>query len=277
MKKTQFFKYQGTGNDFILIDNRDNRFNIGREKISYLCHRRFGIGADGLMLLEESEISSFTMRYFNSDGRESTMCGNGGRCIAAFAVDMGVAPVGEYFSFEAADGMHETLVDTNPGNLDSIDFKKGTYVSLKMGDVPKIDVMEDGVFIDTGSPHYVRFVDDPGRVDVYKEGNFWRNHERFAPSGVNVNFVGQPENGEVHMRTFERGVENETWSCGTGAVASAIASAVRYGKGNKFVMKVPGGELVVSFQSDGENHFHDIWLSGPARFIFEGNFPMGGR
>lgn len=275
MKKIRFFKYQGTGNDFVLVDNRDKIFSSDREGISHICHRRFGIGADGLMLLETSDHSTFTMRYFNSDGRESTMCGNGGRCIAAFAVHLGVAPPGEYFSFEAADGMHEALVESFAEDQDVINLSAGASVSLKMVDVPKAEVMEDGVFLDTGSPHYVRFVNDPDKVNVAEEGKFWRNHERFAPGGVNVNFVGPLKQGEIHMRTFERGVEDETWSCGTGAVASAIASALRFGEGEKFVMKVPGGELTVSFQNDGEDHFRDVWLSGPARFVFDGKFPVG--
>ncbi|MFW6268288.1 MAG: diaminopimelate epimerase [Marinilabiliaceae bacterium] len=275
MKKIRFFKYQGTGNDFVLIDNRDKIFSSDREMISLFCHRRFGVGADGLMFLEESVGSSFIMRYFNSDGRESTMCGNGGRCIAAFAVHLGVAPAGEYFSFEAADGMHEAIVENNAENRGTIDLSSDVYVSLKMRDVPKMDVMEDGMYLDTGSPHFVKFVEDPASVDVYNEGKFWRNHERFAPGGVNVNFVGPRKNGEIPMRTFERGVEDETWSCGTGAVASAMASAVHYGEGEKFVMKVPGGELTVSFQREEGNCFSNVWLSGPARFVFDGNFPVG--
>lgn len=275
MKKIRFFKYEGTGNDFVLIDNREKIFSSDRELISHLCHRRFGVGSDGLMFLEESGNAAFTMRYFNSDGRESTMCGNGGRCIAAFAVHLGVVPPDEYFSFEASDGPHEALVQSRGDDKNANILNLGAYVSLKMGDVPGIDVMEDGMFLDTGSPHYVRFVENPGNINVYEEGKFWRNHNRFAPDGVNVNFVGPLKDGEIQMRTFERGVEDETWSCGTGAVASALGSAFRHGEGEKFVMNVPGGELTVSFQRDKENHFSNVWLSGPARFVFDGNFPVG--
>ncbi|MFO8002404.1 MAG: diaminopimelate epimerase [Marinilabilia sp.] len=260
MSKIRFFKYEGTGNDFILIDNRDDRFDDDKELIRKLCHRRFGVGADGLMFLERSDVAAFTMRYFNSDGNESTMCGNGGRCISAFAVHLGVAPIDELFSFEAVDGIHEALV-------------RDEIVSLKMVDVKGVEIMEEGMFLDSGSPHYVRFVDDPEEVDVFSEGTFWRNHDRFAPEGTNVNFVGNASGGNIIMRTFERGVEDETWSCGTGAVASAIASSLRYGGGEKFVMKVPGGELTVSFKVSGDQSFTDVWLKGPARFVFDGNYP----
>ncbi|PWD97582.1 diaminopimelate epimerase [Marinilabilia rubra] len=258
MKKIQFYKYQGTGNDFVLIDNRQGQFDGSDQSlIESLCHRRFGIGADGLMLLEKSEKSSFTMRYYNSDGRESTMCGNGGRCIAAFAVDIGVVEAGEYFSFDAVDGTHEAIVESD-------------IVSLKMVDVEGIRKLDEGLFLDTGSPHFIKFVDDPSQIDVFKEGTFWRNHELFAPDGTNVNFVGPVKNGEVDMRTFERGVEDETWSCGTGAVASAIGSFFKTGKGNRFSMHIPGGELTVTFDTAGEEKFENIWLKGPAKFVFEG-------
>ncbi len=258
MKEIKFSKYQGTGNDFILIDNRNGSFDINASDfIEHLCHRRFGIGSDGLMLLEKSEDSSFFMRYYNSDGRESSMCGNGGRCIAAFAVHCDVVPEGECFSFDAVDGRHEAIVE-------------GETVSLRMTDVNGVKIEENGMFLDTGSPHLIRFVDDPASIDVFKEGRGLRNHETFAPGGTNVNFVGPVSQGEIEMRTYERGVEDETWSCGTGAVASAIASAVKNGTGNAFVMKVPGGKLKVNFDVEGEGRFSNIWLKGPAKFVFEG-------
>jgi diaminopimelate epimerase len=259
MKKVKFYKYQGTGNDFVLIDNRNGDFNVmNNSLIELICHRRFGVGADGLMLLGNSKRNAFTMRYYNSDGNESTMCGNGGRCIAAFAAKLGVIPEREYFSFEAVDGIHEAIVDDDT-------------VSLKMVNVEGIEMFGEGMFLDTGSPHFVRFVDDPEKVDVFNEGQYWRHHDKFSPGGTNVNFVGPIEDGIVVMRTFERGVEDETWSCGTGAVASAIASSVRVGEGNKFVMKVPGGKLFVSFEAaEKEKRFENIWLKGPAKFVFEG-------
>ncbi|MFW6326883.1 MAG: diaminopimelate epimerase [Bacteroidota bacterium] len=258
MSKIHFFKYQGTGNDFILIDNRDFSFDSANvDLIESLCHRRFGIGADGLMLLEPSETTSFTMRYYNSDGRESTMCGNGGRCIAAFASNLGVVQRGEFFTFEAVDGTHEAVVD-------------GEMVSLKMVDVSGFQEKKNGIFIDTGSPHFIKFVDDPDLEDVFNEGKYWRNHSDFSPGGTNVNFVGKPVNGEIKMRTFERGVENETWSCGTGAVASAIASFIIERKSKSFVMKVPGGKLTVSFDSTEAGGFKNVWLKGPVKYVFNG-------
>ncbi len=258
MKQIQFFKYQGTGNDFVLIDNRDNSFDGNNtELIAAICHRRFGVGADGLMLLEPSEKNAFTMRYYNSDGRESTMCGNGGRCIAAFAVHRGVVPANEYFTFDAVDGIHDALVEEE-------------IVSLKMVNVTGYEEKEEGLFLDTGSPHFVRFVQKPQSINVFKEGKFWRNHHAFSPGGTNVNFVGIPKNGIVEMRTFERGVEDETWSCGTGAVASALATYIRSGKGTCYDMKVPGGKLTVSFDVIASGGFENVWLKGPAKFVFEG-------
>jgi diaminopimelate epimerase len=262
MKKIHFYKYHGTGNDFVLIDNRDKSFKSSDvQLVESICHRRFGVGADGLMLLEESDKALFFMRYYNSDGKESSMCGNGGRCIAAFAADLGIAPRGEYFRFSAVDGIHEAFVDEE------------NEVKLKMTDVSGIKKEMDGWFLDTGSPHFVRMVDDPSVIDVVKEGRYWRNHERFAPAGTNVNFVGQPQDGKVVMRTYERGVEDETWSCGTGAVASAIATFVSNNKcGNHFLMKVPGGELKVHFESRRDGGFENIWLIGPAKYVFEGTW-----
>lgn len=263
MTKIQFSKYQGTGNDFILIDNRDGAFDgDDHHLISALCHRRFGVGADGLMLLESSKKNSFTMRYFNSDGGEATMCGNGGRCLAAFAAHRGVVSENEYFSFDAVDGVHEAYVD-------------GEMVSLKMINVPGYEEKEDGLFLDTGSPHFIKFVDNPESIDVYKEGRFWRNHDVFAPGGTNVNFVGKPVGREVSMRTFERGVEDETWSCGTGAVASAIATYIRSGEGNSYHMKVPGGKLTVSFDVVKSGGFENVWLKGPAKYVFAGQIDAG--
>ncbi len=258
MKNIEFYKYQGTGNDFVLVDNRKGSFDgDNNELIAALCHRRFGIGADGLMLLEASDKNSFTMRYYNSDGGEATMCGNGGRCIAAFAVHRGVVPENAYFSFDAVDGVHEAFVD-------------GDMVSLKMIDVPGYEEKQDGLFLDTGSPHFIKFVDNPDAVDVFNEGSFWRNHDVFAPGGTNVNFVGNPDGKEVAMRTFERGVEDETWSCGTGAVASAIATYIRSGAGKCFDMKVPGGKLTVNFDVVESGGFENVWLKGPAKYVFSG-------
>ncbi len=264
MKNLHFYKYQGTGNDFVLIDNRENLFDSSHSQlIGLLCHRRFGVGADGLMLLEPSEKSTFTMRYFNSDGREASMCGNGGRCMAAFAVHLGLAPRATRFKFEAADGLHEAEV------------REGE-VTLKMSDVKEVKQLEDGYFMDTGSPHFVRFVDDPAAIDVAAEGSKWRHHRRFAPEGTNVNFVRTASRTVVPMRTYEKGVEGETWSCGTGAVASAIAVSLKTGTGHLFRMQVPGGELTVSFDASRAPVFTNIWLTGPAVLVYEGEIDVDG-
>ncbi len=262
MKRLHFYKYQGTGNDFVLIDNRNNAFDgSNNQLIGLLCQRRFGIGADGLMLMEASQKGAFAMRYFNSDGREALMCGNGGLCMAAFAVHLGLVPRAERFEFEAADGLHEAEV-------------RAGDVTLKMKDVKEVKQMEEGYFMDTGSPNFVRFVDNPAAVDVAAEGSKWSHHRLFAPEGTNVNFVRTASRSVAPMRTYERGVEGETWSCGTGAVASAIAVSLKTGTGRLFRMQVPGGELTVSFDTSQATAFTNIWLTGPAVLVFEGNIDI---
>ena len=261
--KLTFYKYQGTGNDFILIDNRTGRFDSKNEQlVSFLCDRRFGIGADGLMLLEDHDKYDFTMRYYNSDGREATMCGNGGRCIAAFAVHLGIVKTPEHFAFMAVDGLHEAEYSND-------------VVSLKMTEVGDIDTKSQYTFLDTGSPHYVTFVDDNKNIDIVKEGSNIRYSDEFkAIGGTNVNFVQQIDDHTIKMRTYERGVENETLSCGTGAVASAISTALKQGHGTNFTVQVPGGELQVRFDLDKNNHPHNIWLTGPAKFVFKGEIEV---
>ncbi len=254
-----FYKYQGTGNDFIIIDNRNGQFDSNNHQVvSFLCDRRFGIGADGLMLLEENDKLAFTMRYFNRDGKEATMCGNGGRCIAAFAVHTGAVKSSEKFEFMAIDGVHEAKYSKEA-------------VSLKMTEVDEIVTKFQYLFLDTGSPHYVTFVEDNSRIDVVKEGSRVRYSKEFEDiGGTNVNFVQQIDESSIKMRTYERGVENETLSCGTGAVASAISTAIKQGFGEKFNVQVPGGELQVEFNMDGKMHPSNIWLTGPAQFVFKG-------
>jgi len=261
--KLTFYKYQGTGNDFILIDNRTGRFDSKNEQlVSILCDRRFGIGADGLMLLEDHDKYDFTMRYYNSDGKEATMCGNGGRCIAAFAVHHDIVRTPEHFRFMAVDGLHEAKYENG-------------VVSLKMTETGKIDTKSDHIFLDTGSPHYVTFVKDNSAIDIVKEGSKIRYSEEFKPiRGSNVNFVQIIDDKTIKMRTYERGVEDETLSCGTGAVASAISTALKQGHGNLFTVKVPGGELQVKFEMDENNFPHNIWLIGPAEFVFKGKMEV---
>lgn len=251
----QFDKYQGTGNDFILIDNRDSSIKLSVSQIAFLCDRRFGIGADGLMLLENIEGYDFRMVYYNADGNESTMCGNGGRCIVAFAKKLGV--VGNNASFIAIDGAHTATVNEDD------------TISLQMQNVEDVLYADGYTELNTGSPHYVVFVDDVNATDVFNTGRKIRNSERYQPKGINVNFVQRLADG-IHVRTYERGVEDETYSCGTGVTAAAIAAsknAIGYICTN---IKTPGGKLQVSFNKKDENHITDVVLSGPATYVYSG-------
>lgn len=272
MQQFHFFKYQGAGNDFVVLDNRKWVFSALAEKqVSLLCHRRFGIGADGLILLEKASVpgARFKMVFFNSDGKEGTMCGNGGRCICAFALSLGLVKRGESFFFEAPDGLHEACI--------SEDEKRAETVALKMRDVErwKFDEKRHIYLIDTGSPHYIRFVENCGEVDVVKEGKRIRYSEEF-PAGINVDFVERMKNGDLWVRTYERGVEDETFACGTGVTASALAFALEKG-GSKTHHHVRihtrGGELGVAFDMAGKGaarSFGHITLTGPACKVFEG-------
>lgn len=258
-----FYKYHGTGNDFVLIDNRNNLKGVDNpDWIRKVCHRRFGIGADGLMLLGSSSDSAFTMRYFNSDGGESTMCGNGGRCIAAFATFLGVAPKGVLFEFEAVDGKHYARVEQQT-------------VTLKMVDVHGINDLKDGYFLNTGSPHMVVVTNDVEQLDVFRLGRTLRYDERFKQGGgTNVNFLSMGNPGQLRVRTFERGVEDETWSCGTGSVAAALVAHHINPQPGGYTVQVQGGKLTVSFEDKGDGQFENIWLEGPAQYVFEGDIEM---
>ncbi len=256
-----FSKYQGAGNDFIIIDNRENAFPVSRELIHKLCDRHFGIGADGLMLLSNSSEGNFLMRYFNSDGHESTMCGNGGRCIAHFAHRIGVS--GSTTSFMGIDGMHYAeLVEQN-------------YVRLKMKDIDSIEMIDDNYFIDSGSPHFVSFVRDVDSIDVNREGKLIRQSINVNNGGTNVNFVQVIAENTLKIRTFERGVEAETLACGTGAVASSIAYNLYFEtEGLSIKLFAPGGELKVNFTKEDTNTFKNIWLEGPASHVFDGEIDI---
>lgn len=251
-----FYKYHGAGNDFVLLDNRGLTFRSDNiSLIAWLCDRRFGIGADGLMLLQECPGYDFEMRYFNSDGREASMCGNGGRCIAAFARRLGIA--GGRTTFMAVDGVHEAV------------FEEDGDISLKMADVSDVEAGGDEFFLDTGSPHFVRFVETLDGLDVYHEGRAVRYSDRFREKGTNVNFVKQ-KGDHLTVYTYERGVEDETLACGTGITASALSAALRSGLDRgRFSVTAKGGRLAVSF-SKSDRGFTDIWLRGPAAFVFEG-------
>lgn len=255
-----FSKYHGTGNDFILIDNRSQKISLSKEQISLLCHRQFGIGADGLIMISDLHGFDFQMNYYNSDGGEGTMCGNGGRCITAYAGTRGV--FNRVAKFSAIDGEHHAEILSVDGNQ--------FYVSLKMSDVDKIIEFEDGYFLNTGSPHFVRFVDDIEKVNVYEEGKLLRWDQRFQPDGTNVNFVELKEN-QLIVRSFERGVENITLSCGTGVTASAlVASTILDKEISSFEINTFGGNLKVRFERIG-SEFKNIWLEGPAIKVYEGH------
>lgn len=280
------FKYQGAGNDFVIIDNRKGDVNLTTEQIKLLCDRRFGIGGDGLMYLGESEKYDFSMKYFNSDGKEGTMCGNGGRCLVAFAASRGL----KKFHFEAIDGEHiAKVLNYSP---------KTSEVELGIIGVSEIkELSPKRYFLNTGSPHLIIFVDNLKDYDVLGQGRLWR-HSPIFPDGTNVNFVqggwGKESAGwsntldpdsalEISVRTFERGVEDETLACGTGVTASAIAYhrllsknlKNRYSGSPAFPMaiktkiKALGGDLEVNFKHLGDDNYSDILLKGPATFVFK--------
>lgn len=251
----KFYKYQGTGNDFVVVDDRSKSFPISQEFIARLCHRRFGIGADGLMLLQEAEGYDFRMVYFNSDGTEGSMCGNGGRCLVRFAHDLGI--IDDSTVFIAVDGEHEAKVTKE-------------VISLKMIDVNNIEETPEYDFMNTGSPHYVTYVSDLQNYDVYSTGKAIRYGEPFvSKGGTNVNFVEVTGENALAVRTYERGVEDETYACGTGVTACAISANIRLGF-DKFVdIKVMGGELRIEFERT-ENGYQNVFLIGPAVRVFEG-------
>lgn len=254
----EFFKYQGTGNDFILIDNREQQVLLTEEQVNFLCNRRFGIGADGLMLLQSRSGYDFEMVYYNSDGKVGSMCGNGGRCIVAFARKLGI--IGNETKFIAPDGVHfANILFENDSEM---------LVQLAMQNVECIRKDEEGFFLDTGSPHYVIFREDIETLDIYNLGKELRHSQKFKETnGTNVNFV-EDFGAYLYIRTYERGVEDETYSCGTGVTASAISYA--FGKEiHEVAIKTKGGDLNVRFQQMN-NQFFDIWLEGKASFVFRG-------
>lgn len=255
MKQT-FYKYQGTGNDFVMIDNRSNTFDkTDVKRINLLCDRRFGVGGDGLILLENHPEADFRMVYFNADGNESTMCGNGGRCISQFAKDLGI--IGDKGSFVAIDGMHYVV------------FEDG-LVKLQMQDVTEIQKHNNYVFLNTGSPHHVQFEDNIESFDIKTKGRNIRTGAPYFSEGTNVNFVQKQGAGTFRVRTYERGVEDETLSCGTGVTAVALAMhALGETNANTVNLNVEGGELKVAFNAQ-DGTYNNVWLIGPAKQVFKG-------
>ncbi|CAM4024713.1 diaminopimelate epimerase [Flavobacterium weaverense] len=257
----EFFKYQGTGNDFVMVDNRGEFFPKSNIKlIEKLCDRRFGIGGDGLILLENDAETDFKMVYYNSDGNQSSMCGNGGRCLVAFAKNLKV--IDNKTTFIATDGLHHASIDSEG------------LVALQMIDVDEVKVNSDYVYMNTGSPHHVKLVDDLDKYDVKSSGAQIRYSDLYGKEGSNVNFVKQIDHRTFSLRTYERGVEDETLSCGTGATAVAIAMNF-LGKTNESVvhLNVGGGKLEVSFNRDN-SLFTEVTLKGPAEFVYQGTIEI---
>ena len=253
---TTFYKYQGTGNDFIIIDNRLQHIDkLNTKRIAQLCDRRFGIGADGFILLETDETTDFKMVYFNADGNESSMCGNGGRCIVAFAKFLGI--IENETEFIAIDGIHNAKIEND-------------IVHLQMQNVAEVEVFDAHSFLDTGSPHHVELVSDLENFEVKSKGSKIRSGQPYNKAGTNVNFVEQISEAHFAVRTYERGVEDETLSCGTGVTAVALAMH-KTGKttANTVELKTQGGHLTVTFNAN-ENGYNAIWLVGAAQQVFKG-------
>jgi diaminopimelate epimerase len=259
--KLHFYKYQGTGNDFVILDNRDKKYDsLTGKQVEFLCDRRFGIGADGLMLLNTRSGYDFEMKYYNSDGKESSMCGKGGRCLSKFAYDIGL--IRSDYKFIAIDGEHEASI--------AID---GT-VSLKMNDVGNVKYEHGNFILNTGSPHFVSMTNDVMRLDVVKKGRDIRYSEPFKADGINVNFVQQTgEPDRIIVRTYERGVEDETYSCGTGVTACALVCSHNDNGFNRVEVQTKGGDLSVEYNKI-DDAYKDIWLTGPAIKVFEGTIEI---
>ncbi len=256
-----FEKYQGTGNDFILLDNRDHRYDsIDHKSVALLCDRKFGVGADGLILLNQHATLAFEMVYHNADGQISSMCGNGGRCIVHFAKQKGVFD-GDTVEFMAVDGEHLAQIKED--------------VSLKMNDVQQIKKIGEDYILDTGSPHYVRYTDDLHDMDILLEGKKIRYSTPFEHDGINVNFIEHLGSSIIDIATYERGVEDETLSCGTGATACALVHAMLFGDEihDSIQVRTKGGALQIKFHRTNQT-FTDIWLCGPAQPVFKGQITI---
>lgn len=258
MKQTNFYKYQGTGNDFVMIDDRDENFDEkDLDLVSKLCDRKFGIGADGLILIRNHPDFDFEMIYFNADGSQS-MCGNGARCAVAFSGFLGI--ISEKTHFLAIDGPHDAVWN-------------GEQVELKMGNVSGIEAKDRDAFVNTGSPHHIRMVEGIEDYPVFEEGKKVRFDAMYAPAGTNVNFVEALSEGEIFVRTYERGVENETLSCGTGVTAAAIAFAQNQTDA-EVKIKTLGGNLSVRFHKNEDGSLDNVWLIGPATQVFKGEIEI---
>ena len=254
MRTIPFHKYQATGNDFIMVDNREGIFpKENLSLVKHLCHRKFGIGSDGLILLEEHTDVDFNMVFYNPDGSQS-LCGNGSRCAVNFAKAIGL--ITDQTTFMACDGLHSATV-------------KNTLVNLSMKNVQNIRQVEDGIFMNTGAPHVIKFVADVRQIDIVREGSLTRYSDQYKPMGTNVNFVQQLGGNQIWVRTYERGVENETLSCGTGVTAAAIAANTMHLKAPIEVV-TKGGKLSVNYEVMEDGSFSNIYLTGVALLVYEG-------
>jgi diaminopimelate epimerase len=253
-----FYKYQAGGNDFVLVDNRKLRRSFTAEEIGSICDRRFGVGADGLILIEEDTEADFRMNYFNSDGSQS-LCGNGCRTAMHLATRLDI--VEKQAVFSAYDGKHR------------MEWMEDGRIRLEMAPVTRIDRIDDDYFLNTGSPHVVRYVTGIREYDVVSEGRKIRYSQRYAPGGTNVNFVEPQPDGSFFMRTYERGVEDETLSCGTGAVAVALTAAERRAV-SPVRIRSKGGELSVEFRTKARGAYDSVFLAGPVKMVFEGDLDL---
>jgi diaminopimelate epimerase len=259
MSTITFHKYQATGNDFIMIDNREKVFpKENLTLIEQLCDRKFGIGSDGLILIEQHNKVDFNMVFYNPDGSQS-LCGNGSRCAVNFAKEIGVIDASET-TFMAYDGVHSATI-------------KGNLVELSMNNVQNVSQLEDGIFVDTGSPHFVRFVEHVHKVEIIPEGSKIRYSDAYQPAGTNVNFVQQLGDQQIFVRTYERGVENETLSCGTGVTGAALAAST-LGLKAPISVTTKGGELTVNYKQMDDGSFEGITLCGPAQMVYAGSIKI---
>jgi len=275
MSSLSFHKYHGTGNDFIMLDNRLLQMPTSVYEAQYeaWCHRRFGIGADGLILLQYHPEANFEMVYYNADGKIGSLCGNGSRCAVAFAYHLGIISSGET-QFMASDGLHKAYLEPTP--KDDI-----VWVRLEMQPVRSITRQGDDWVLDTGSPHYVRFVNHLSHENIVKIGREIRYAPAYTAKGINVNLVEWQQPEHIVMATYERGVEDETYSCGTGAVAAALASFCQRASkttgselSQTLHIKTKGGELLVSAHQLPSGGFDQVWLQGPAARVFIGEVPL---
>ena len=257
MPAIRFDKYHGAGNDFVMLDMTKTQFELDVATVERLCNRRFGIGADGLIMVCKSTKGDFKMRYYNSDGREASFCGNGSRCTVAFAYDKGIITKQETL-FEAYDGMHHGSIISDNGD--------SKIVRMQMSNA-KAEPHDGHILVDTGSPHYVTQVQDLETLDVKRLGSKIRYDKSISENGVNVDFI-HFDGTTIHIRTYERGVEDETLACGTGVTAAAIATAIWFG-GEHFEVKARGGDLSVDLRRDNLI-FSNITLTGPACHVFGG-------